>query len=384
MLTGSIGFISCSKEKLVSGLVTPPPPPPPPPPPLLPVTFNPQLVPIDALSKARYAIKAGAAGSKILFAGGMYGEDCFIPGGDYGDSIASICISNSTRIDILDTSTHTWTIHELTRYYEHPTAVSSGSKIFFNSGLEIADRSVSDKVDVYDAANNSWSVIQLSEARMNLCAVALGNKVLFAGGMKVAGFQNLVLSNKVDIYDVSSNSWSTATLSEARNGISATTAGNKIIFAGGDYFGWQPVSNTIDIYDAATNTWTASTLSESRAGISAFTIGDKAFFVGGRTGFSTQSSKKIDIYNSNTNGWSVKEIDFFCEGAPAVASGNKAFLFSGNKIHMYNASSDSWVHATINEDMGWFPAIIGNGNDIYIASGYPYPYGGKQLYKLRF
>ena len=376
-------FTGCKKEDPVTPFINTPPPPPPPPPPQ-PAVFNPHLVPYATLSKARFAIVAGAAGNKILFAGGMYGEDCFVPGGDYGDSMSSVCISNSTRVDIYDTNTHTWSIHELARYYAWSQVVTVGNKIFFSGGLDTADRALSDKMDVYDASTNSWSVIQLSDPRMNASVATLGNKIFFAGGLKIMGFQNLVLSNKVDIYDVSSNSWSSATLSEAKTSITATSIGNKIIFAGGDYFGWQPVSNTIDIYDAGTNNWTTSTLSEARTNISAFSIDNKAFFVGGRTGFNTPQSKKIDIYDHTTNSWSVKEMDFFINDAPAVVLDNRAFLFSGSTVYVYNSSSDSWANTVIDKDLGWFPAIIAAGNGVYIASGHPYPYGGNQVYKLEF
>lgn len=380
LLICNLVFLSCKKENPVTSFVNPPPPPPPP---SLPVVFNPNLVPFGTLSKARFAIAAVAASNKILFAGGMHGENCFVPGGDYGDSIESVCLSNSVRVDIYDTSTHFWSIQELARHYKSNAGITLGNKIFFSGGYDTAN-SPSDKVDIYDASTNSWSVIQLSEPRMNLSVAALGNKIFFAGGVKATGFQNFVLSNKVDIYDVSTNSWSAATLSEARSSISATSLGNKIIFAGGDYSRWQPVSSTIDIYDAGTNSWTASTLSEARANISAFSIDNKAFFVGGRTGFSTSPSKKIDIYDNNTNSWSVKETDFFVNGVPSVVLGNRAFLFSGRTVYMYNASSDSWSNVTIDKDLGGLPAIIAAGNSIYIASGHPYPYGGNQVYKVEF
>jgi hypothetical protein len=101
--------VSCKKETPETNFYNPPPPPPP----ASPVVLNPHLVQFGILSEARYNIVAGAAGSKILFADGDYGENCFVPGGDYGDSIASVCLSNSTRVDIYDTNTHTWSIHEL-------------------------------------------------------------------------------------------------------------------------------------------------------------------------------------------------------------------------------------------------------------------------------
>src|SRR4051812_41633989 len=72
----------------------------------------------------------------------------------------------------------------------------------------------------------------LSQGRSLLVATSVGvggNMALFAGGL------NSVESNVVDIYNVNSNSWSTATLSQARRNFAATSVGNGSIalFAGG-------------------------------------------------------------------------------------------------------------------------------------------------------
>ena len=40
-------------------------------------------------------------------------------------------------------------------------------------------------------------------------------------------------SNAVDIYNTSTNTWSTATLSQARDYLAAAAAGNEVFFAGG-------------------------------------------------------------------------------------------------------------------------------------------------------
>ncbi len=59
----------------------------------------------------------------------------------------------------------------------------------------------------------------------------MGTKAIFAGGYSSSGY-----SNVVDIYDASTGQWSTATLSQARDGLAATTVGTEAIFAGGRQF----------------------------------------------------------------------------------------------------------------------------------------------------
>src|ERR1700704_3513284 len=68
----------------------------------------------------------------------------------------------------------------------------------------------------------------LSEARRLLSAAGAGNKIIFAGGISTGGY-----SKTIDIYDISSNAWTTTVLSEARGDLAAAAAGNKIVFAGG-------------------------------------------------------------------------------------------------------------------------------------------------------
>jgi hypothetical protein len=97
-------------------------------------------------------------------------------------------------------------------------------------------------VDIYDSSSNTWSTHTLSQARANLAATTVGTKAIFAGGSG---------SNVVDIYDSSSNTWSTATISQARSSLAATTVGTKAIFAGGYkaiFAGETWYSNVVDIY----------------------------------------------------------------------------------------------------------------------------------------
>ncbi len=55
--------------------------------------------------------------------------------------------------------------------------------------------------DIYDVTTNTWSVNHLSAPRDAVAAASVGNKVVFAGGMN-----GNKLEDKVDIFDVSSNS----------------------------------------------------------------------------------------------------------------------------------------------------------------------------------
>jgi hypothetical protein len=108
--------------------------------------------------------------------------------------------------------------------------------------------------------------------RSGLTATTAGSVVLFAGGRSVDG-----PSDRVDLYDDSTGLWSTATLSEPRLWLAATTLDGRAFFCGGS------TSDRVDIYDAASGLWWWSTLpvgGQGGRGV-AVTAGSTALYCGG-------------------------------------------------------------------------------------------------------
>ena len=282
---------------------------------------NTQLNPFGTLSEARYGMVSASAGNKILFAGGATSN------------------SGSTRVDIYDISTNSWSIAELSIGRDNMTAGAVGNKIFFAGGYSDVNH-VSTRVDIYDAGNNTWSTAELSEGRAILASATAGNKILFAGGYKSDG------SDRVDIYDNSTNTWSTASLSQARWGLSAISAGNKIYIAGGEARGvggpgpgGSDIVNTIDIYDALTNTWSVSTLGEAKGYMPGIAVEGKIYWAGGTSSISPLTndyvfSNKVEIREVNTNISSYVQLCSPIAGYNAIAvQKNNSILFSGIRIY---------------------------------------------------
>ena len=102
----------------------------------------------------------------------------------------------------------------------------------------------------------------------------------------------------VDIFNTSTNTWSTATLSQPRLGATASAAGNYVVFAGGNYGGMT--SNVVDIYNTSTNTWSTATLSQAREKLAAVAAGNEIFFAGGLDSIVADSgsfSNVVDIFH---------------------------------------------------------------------------------------
>jgi hypothetical protein len=67
-----------------------------------------------------------------------------------------------------------------------------------------------------------------TDSRENLAAASLGNLAFFGGGD--GGIQKF---NVVDIFNTTSQTWSTATLSQNRTGLAAASIGDIVAFGGG-------------------------------------------------------------------------------------------------------------------------------------------------------
>ncbi len=246
----------------------------------------------------------------------------------------------SSVVDIYDTSTGKWSAAKLSqaRYYGMVAATVGTQAIFAggvtgNSDGRLVESSV---VDIYDASTGAWSTATLSQARDSIAATTVGTNVIFAGGS--TGNSE---SNVVDIYDASTGAWSTATLSQARDGIAATTVGTKAVFAAG-FSGSEASdpSNVVDIYDASTGAWSTAKLSQARGYLAVTTVGTKAIFAGGVTGNSSHvvESNVVDVYDGSTGQWSTTTLSQARDHLAATTVGAKA-IFAGG----WNGSSESRV-----------------------------------------
>ena len=318
---------------------------------------NAQLVPIGTLSAARQDLYTATAGNKILFAGGL--------GGQSGYDI-------STRVDIFDFVTNTWSTAELSQGRHGMTVATVGSKILFAGGVYQWDEEKYTRVDIYDAMANTWSTAELSEGRGYLASATLGDKVFFAGGYYWYNGHHYV--DRVDIYNNTTNTWSTASLSEGREGLSATTAGNKIYFAGGSNA--TGLSQIIDIYDGTNGSWSTSTLNEGKQYFGSISVANKIYWAGGFNSLQPHQipSSQVEIKDINTQ---VSTLCFLSQEKAAfgtVVKGNEIVFFMGapsaqpQNFDIYNTATEKWSVGILNQGLN-YPGIISVNNKIYVAGG---------------
>jgi len=328
-----------------------------------------QLIPFGTLSSSRTEMTIASAGNKILFAGGD------VDGEGYGEL---------ARVDIYDVVTQSWSTAELSVPRVNIATATVGNKIFFAGGHTVNQNNwnLFSNVDIYDASTNTWSTAQLSEKRMDLAIGVVGNKVFFAGGLGGPGNSPPSnVSKKVDIYDNSTNTWSTATLSEGRSGLSVATVGNRIYFAGGNklngiYTTSCTPSNRVDVYDNLTGAWSVSYLNESESYQAATAIGDKIIWAGGvnydcKTNYLLSSKVEIRDVSAQTSYYAC----LFQPNArfKAVVKNNKIAFFTGegdvkNKFDIYDISNNQWSIGTLSQEFNQVAtAIAVVNNTIYVA-----------------
>lgn len=251
-----------------------------------------------ALSVARYGICPVTVGDLVIFAGGRSPYQYF--------SVA----------DIYNSRTGEWSTAPLSIARSDMVSARVGHTVLFAG----ADYSVNAAaVDIFDADTGIWSnSILPSPGRLYMAGASVGTKAFFAGGDVGASF-----SDAVDIYDVSTHTWSTAALSQARTGITAATTGDQAIFVSG----WNGFTN-VDIYDDDADKWTSEQLSAVRTYPSAVVVGDLAIFGGGWD--ASEPSAAVDIYNSATSQWSADSLSVPRCDVSAVTVGSRAIFAGGN------------------------------------------------------
>ena len=216
----------------------------------------------------------------------------------------------------------------------------------------------------------------LSQARFSMGVGAGAGKIVFAGGF-IAGYTP---SSRVDFFDISTQSWSTAELSEPRADVCVAAVGNKIFIAGGWYFDppnsrdseWFPVY-VMDIYDVTTNAWSVVAMPYASVYSSSAVVNNKIFFTDG-------SSNRIDIYDLNTQSWSTTQLSDGRFDFSMVAANNKVYFaggsdFSGsigiplNRIDIYDNATNTWSVSSLAEAK-YYTAGIAAADKVYFAGGY--------------
>lgn len=261
-------------------------------------------------------------------------------------------------------------IGTLSKPREGMAIAAAGNKILFAGGAWTPDCPEcwgSTRVDIYDVSNNSWSTAELSKGRWSIGAVASGNKIFFAGGQSGDGANDIYYTN-VDIYDASTNKWTIAHLSEARGYLAAGAVGDKVIFAGGEKDWNYTTSDRVDVYEISTDRWTITNLSEARSDISAVTVNNKIYFAGGDNDarWYNSPSRKIDIYDNTTALWSTSNLNEPMHWVAGTTLSNKIYWAAGCTVEIKDVTTGNSTIAHPYKPIQWEAQAVVKDNYVIL------------------
>lgn len=310
--------------------------------------------------------------------------------------------SKGQLINIYDTSTNSWKITHLPQSRSFYAMAIAGNKAFYAGG-----NNNSMKMDIYDASSDSWSVKDFDAARPGMSAIGFKNKLYFAGGFDIKDDSLIkvcddygascdsvpvwVATDRVDVLDVSTNTWSVAHLSEARSGAASAILGNKIVFAGGakpyvdNFYPRELYSPVADFYNTTDDSWSSSWYGPANTMMVEYDVGAHGIHTVGTKMLIQEAgnSDKIYIYDDITSSWSVAQMPHprsadMLDRGKIVQVDNELVFFgqysdrSNNGctgIDTYNSLTNTWCHAQLN-----FPLVrmglVKVGNSVYVAGGF--------------
>ncbi len=284
----------------------------------------------------------------------------FIAGSDKGNNATKI-------IDILDLTSNIWTVKELKTPKSRPECRVFDGKIYVGGAAEVAANSKI--IEVLDENGNTIQTLNTPNA--------IGGLLVENGGkLYVTSYGNM------DVYDIINTTWTNYKIPISRevflprDNYGFVSLNNKIILAGGNYFGKE--YKELSIFDTNTNTWALDSLSNVRTGLLGVTDNKRAYFVGGEDG-SFNYYKTIEIYNESTKEW---KIDSLSKGSrfdmSTIIYDDKLFVAGGqifsfgdqfiNLIDVLDLNTNKW--STLKLPTGRSSmTVIGALNKIYFAGG---------------
>jgi N-acetylneuraminic acid mutarotase len=213
-------------------------------------------------------------------------------------------------------------------------------------------------LEVYDPSSDSWSTPQTTGTftrRYELTSSVVNGKIYVLGGSKPGAV------NTVEIFDPSTNIWSTPTTTgnfTKRAWLTSSVFENMIYAFGGTAGSYSEALNTLEVFDPSSKTWSTPSTTGTftpRCGSSSVVIDGKIYVFGGYT---LNAQYIVEVFNPTTNEWSTPPISQsfparMCSAASIVDG--KVYIVGGedesgnalNIFEVYDPADNSWTTPVI-------------------------------------
>ncbi|WP_319951935.1 Kelch repeat-containing protein [Paenibacillus sp. LS1] len=213
---------------------------------------------------------------------------------------------------------------------------SLNGKIYYFGGASGSDHAASgikqNSTYEYDPTTDTWTVkANMPTARAGLTAVVYDNKIYAIGGYYNVG-TSVVRTNKVEVYDPSTDSWTTAAnLLTARSWASSVALDGKIyVFGGGALVNGTSTSlSSVESYDPISNTWSLKNKMPIAANAAATASVDGKVYMFGGANLLTSSIGGIYEYDPALDSWTLKQNTTVRDSSGIAVYHDKIYLLGG-------------------------------------------------------
>jgi hypothetical protein len=211
---------------------------------------------VSQLSRETDAPAAATVGNKVFFAGGNLG------------------IYAVSTVDIYDLTTNTWSTASLSTPRNFITTASANNKVYFTGGDPWTEPT-SNVIDIYDNNTGAWSTSIMQVPRGYHAAIAV-NDILYLAGGKTSQSGDPICS--VETLSTKTGTRTLMNLSSPTAGQNAMVKNNKIVFPKND---GGANSDKIDVYDISSNSWSIGVLLYKFDGASFIAANNTIYVAGG-------------------------------------------------------------------------------------------------------
>lgn len=206
-------------------------------------------------------------------------------------------------------------------------------------------------------------------------AAVINDKMYIPGGRRYTVETGEVTINELNIYNFTTNTWSTGTPGGATGASPAVWGvGSKVYVLGG-----TSKANTLSIYTPATDSWETKSISSlpgtQRDGIAVTSINNSIYFCGGRVG--SVNTNALWRYDTLTDAWTqLANCPVSLTNAALVAIDNMLYFGTGwngtstvNVLYRYDVANNTWsqmASCSIARQYAGYAAINGK---MYVCQG---------------
>jgi len=199
-------------------------------------------------------LTTATTGNKVFFAGGNFG------------------IYATSTVNIYDLTSNTWSTASLSARRNFPAAVSANNKIYFTGGDPWTGQ-ISNVIDIYNNTTGVWSTSYLQVPRVRHAAIAVNDILYFAGGYST----NSQPTCSVETLNTNTGARTLMNLSMPKGLLYAVVKDNKILFLRNDGLA---DSDKFDVYDIISNTWSIGVLPYKISGASIISVNNTTYVAG--------------------------------------------------------------------------------------------------------